>query len=158
MSFAVHFFASLLETVVQSFSLMLMENTYLLGPFYYLDVGECLILLAKELFHQLVDEGDSDTAHWQLCHLCNHICYSPGALKDHTWCTIQHGVIYGLREETRDIQVRQQRRRESCKNANSHSECLVLHLEPHTPQGWSHHSLEVRQQEINIKSRSHVRY
>lgn len=39
-SFAVHFFASLLETVAQSFSLMLMENTYLLGPFYYLDVGE----------------------------------------------------------------------------------------------------------------------
>ncbi len=37
---------------------------------------------------------------------------------------------------------------------DSHLECLVLHPKPHRPQVWSRHSLEVRQQEINIKSRT----
>lgn len=72
--------------------------TDLLGPLYDLEAFEQLVLLAKELLHQVLDAGDGDLADWQPGYLGDDVRYPPGTLQDHARCPVQHGIVYRLGE------------------------------------------------------------
>lgn len=73
--------------------------------------------------------------------------YPPGALQDHAGRPVQHGVVYRLRETETDGADGEMRGGAGGGKTtdNSRLVCLDLRPKPHTPQGWSHRSLEVRQ-------------
>lgn len=74
--------------------------TNLFSPLNDLKVREVLTFLTKTLFHQLADEAERDQSHRKFWHTGNDIGYPPRALKHHTRCSVQHGVIDGLRRGT----------------------------------------------------------